>query len=217
MFQSGRLYKMDGRALLLRLFLLISIAIPQIQRSGICLSGAEISGLSNMEQGPLAKFPNTKSVSITLHAYSGTTESPQSGTFSFKSLNLTLQEIKEFIYKYHTKQCWDLFTEQMANISKPDWCDWKTIRRPYSHLRKCLENGADKLELNYPNSMAEEYIIISHHNYFINCTLQNQPLQDPPENILLALIITPICLIPFLVALVVLKSKGGEMQLRCPR
>uniref|UniRef100_A0A8C5SSR8 Receptor activity modifying protein 2 n=1 Tax=Laticauda laticaudata TaxID=8630 RepID=A0A8C5SSR8_LATLA len=87
------------------------------------------------------------------------------------------------------------------------------LYRPYSHLRKCLENEADKLDLNYPNSMAEEYIIISHHNYFFNCTLQNQPLQDPPENILLALIMTPICIIPFLVALVVLKSKDGEMQL----
>ncbi|XP_026573096.1 receptor activity-modifying protein 2 [Pseudonaja textilis] len=175
--QSGRLYKMDGHALLLRLLLLIS------------------------------------TVAITIHGYSGTTVPPQNGTFSFKSLNLTLQEIKDLIYQYRTSQCWDLFTEQMANISKTYWCDWKTIRRPYSHLRKCLENEADKLDLNYPNSMAEEYIIISHHNYFFNCTLQSQPLQDPPENILLALIMTPICIIPFLVALVVLKSKDGEMQL----
>ncbi|XP_015687016.1 receptor activity-modifying protein 2 [Protobothrops mucrosquamatus] len=177
MLQSGRLYKMDGRALLLKLVLLVSTVV------------------------------------ITLHAYSGTTVSPQSATFSFKSLNLTLQEIKDLAYKYYTRQCWDLFAEQMANISKIYWCEWRTIRRPYSHLRKCLESEADKLELDYPNSMAEEYIIISHHNYFLNCTLKNRPLQDPPENILLALIITPICLIPFLVALVVLKSKDGEMQL----
>ncbi|KAK9396738.1 receptor activity-modifying protein 2 [Crotalus adamanteus] len=175
MLQSGRLYKMDGRALLLKLLLLVSTVV------------------------------------ITIHAYSGTTVSPQSATFSFKSLNRTLQEIKDLAYKY--RQCWDLFAEQMANINKIYWCEWRTIRRPYSHLRKCLESEADKLELDYPNSMAEEYIIITHHNYFLNCTLKNQPLQDPPENILLALIITPICLIPFLVALVVLKSKDGEMQL----
>ncbi|XP_013928113.1 PREDICTED: receptor activity-modifying protein 2 [Thamnophis sirtalis] len=177
MLQSGRLYKMDGHALLLRLLLLVS------------------------------------TVAITLHAFSGTTVSPQNATFSFKSLNLTIQEIKDFVYNYRIRECWDLFTGQMANISKIYWCDWKTILRPYSHLTDCLENEADKLLINYPNSMAEEYIIISHHEYFLNCTLQNQPLKDPPENILLALIITPICLIPFLVALVVLKSKDGEMHM----
>lgn len=35
---------------------------------------------------------------------------------------------------------------------------------------------------------------------------------DPPEDVLLAMIITPICLIPFLVALVVWRSKDGKMQ-----
>ncbi|XP_058039379.1 receptor activity-modifying protein 2 [Ahaetulla prasina] len=222
MLQSGRLYKMDVHALLLGLFLLIFTAIPQIERSGICVSGTETSGtetsgLSTMEQSPRSKYSNPKSVAITLHTYSGTTVSPQSATFSFKSLNLTLQEIKEFIYKYHTGQCWDLFTVEMNNISKIYWCDWKTVRRPYSHLRKCLENGADKLELNYPNSIAEEYVILSHQHFFLNCTMVNQPLQDPPENILLALIIAPLFIIPFLVALVVMKSKGSEIILRCPR
>ncbi|XP_063156513.1 receptor activity-modifying protein 2 [Candoia aspera] len=176
MLQSGRLYKMDGHALLLRLLLLVS------------------------------------TVAITLHAYSGTTVSPRSAVYSFENLNLTLLEYKDLIYQFHTKQCWDLFAERMANISKIHWCEWKSIHRPYSHLRKCLEGGADKLRLDYPNALAEKYIIFSHLNYFLNCTQQFRPLLDPPENVLLPLIITPICLIPFLVALVVLKSKDGEMR-----
>lgn len=60
--------------------------------------------------------------------------------------------------------------------------------------------------------MAENYILWSHRLYFLNCTLERPLLLDPPENILLTLIITPICLIPLLVTLVVLKSKDGEMQ-----
>ncbi|KAM6452201.1 receptor activity-modifying protein 2 [Liasis olivaceus] len=176
MLQSGRLYKMDGHTLLLRLLLLVS------------------------------------TVAITLHAYSGTTVSPQSAGHFLESRNITLQEDKDNKYHSHTRRCWNVFVEQMANISKIHWCEWKSIRRPYSHLRKCLEDGADNLRLGYPNAKAEEYIIFSHRNYFLNCTLQHRPLLDPPENVLLPLIITPICLIPFLVALVVLKSKDGEMQ-----
>ncbi|XP_070584893.1 receptor activity-modifying protein 2 isoform X2 [Erythrolamprus reginae] len=152
-------------------------------------------------------------VAITLHAHSGTAVPFQNGTVFVNNQSLTYQELKDLVYKYRISQCWDLFTEQMANISKIYWCDWKTIRRPYNRLRECLESKADDLKLSYPNSLAEEHIITSHHNYFVNCTPQNQPLKDPPENILLALIITPICLIPFLVALVVLKSKDGEMKL----
>uniref|UniRef100_A0A8D2LQ77 Receptor activity modifying protein 2 n=2 Tax=Varanus komodoensis TaxID=61221 RepID=A0A8D2LQ77_VARKO len=100
----------------------------------------------------------------------------------------------------------------MANVSKVHWCEWRAVSRPYSELRRCLEDWADKLNVGYPNTLAENYIVYSHRLYFRNCTMEHPPLLDPPENVLLPLIITPICLIPFLVMLVVLKSKDGEMQ-----
>lgn len=100
----------------------------------------------------------------------------------------------------------------MANVRSTEWCQWRAIRRPYRNLRYCLEKPAEILNYGYPNALAEAYTVLSHHLYFINCTLeQKQLLLDPPENVLLTLIITPICLIPFLVTLVVWKSKG-EMQ-----
>lgn len=83
--------------------------------------------------------------------------------------------------------------------------------RPYSDLRTCLEQTAEALHYGYPNPLAEKYTVDSHRFYFFNCTLEQQLLLDPPENVLLTLILTPICLIPFLVTLVVWKSKG-EMQ-----
>ncbi|KAH0626999.1 hypothetical protein JD844_002350 [Phrynosoma platyrhinos] len=86
------------------------------------------------------------------------------------------------------------------------------LYRPYSGLRSCLEDQADRLNCSFPNAVAEEYIISSHRQYFLNCTQEHPLLLDPPENVLLPLIITPICLIPFLVTLVVLKSKDGETQ-----
>ncbi|XP_048373931.1 receptor activity-modifying protein 2 [Sphaerodactylus townsendi] len=120
--------------------------------------------------------------------------------------------LQDALYRINAEVCWDRFGQQMANVSAVHLCTWNIISRPYTTLRHCLEDWADRLEYGYPNALAEHYTIRSHHTYFLNCTLEHPLLLDPPENVLLTLIITPICLIPFLVTLVVLKSKDGEMQ-----
>lgn len=84
--------------------------------------------------------------------------------------------------------------------------------RPYSELQRCLEYYADRLNYTYPNALAEQYIFRSHHRYFHNCTLEHPEYFDPPEDVLLAMIIAPICLIPFLVTLVIWRSKDGKAQ-----
>lgn len=86
------------------------------------------------------------------------------------------------------------------------------LPRPYSNLQACLEDGADTLHYGYPNALAERYIFQSHRRYFRNCTLEHQGYFDPPEDVLLAMIIAPICLIPFLVTLVIWRSKDGKAQ-----
>ncbi|XP_006021011.1 receptor activity-modifying protein 2 [Alligator sinensis] len=116
------------------------------------------------------------------------------------------------IYAHIADYCWSNFSEMMKNVTGVQLCEWSIISRPYSILRYCLENWADKIKYGYPNSVAEKYIFQSHHTYFFNCTLERPMYFDPPEDVLLAMIITPICLIPFLVALVVWRSKDGKMQ-----
>uniref|UniRef100_A0A452GY77 Uncharacterized protein n=1 Tax=Gopherus agassizii TaxID=38772 RepID=A0A452GY77_9SAUR len=91
------------------------------------------------------------------------------------------------------------------------WCPW-LCEVPYSDLRHCLETFAEEQNYSYPNSIAEECIVQSHRTYFLNCTQEHPMFLDPPEDVLLALIVTPICLIPFLVTLVVWRSKDGKMQ-----
>ncbi|XP_068775240.1 receptor activity-modifying protein 2 isoform X1 [Struthio camelus] len=108
-------------------------------------------------------------------------------------------------------RCWEFFVELMRNVTAPQLCEWKVISRPYSLLQACLEDWADQLNYGYPNALAEQYIFQSHHHYFQNCTLQHQVF-DPPEDVLLAMIIAPICLIPFLVTLVIWRSKDGKAQ-----
>ncbi|OCT62734.1 receptor activity-modifying protein 2 [Xenopus laevis] len=116
------------------------------------------------------------------------------------------------IHLYFAEICWLNYTDQMSKINSDNWCSWHHINRHYSDLRNCLEGLADKLHLAFPNEIADNYIMMGHRTYFVNCTLQSQELADPPEHILLALILAPISIIPFLVTLVVCKSKTTKPQ-----
>ncbi|XP_058904293.1 receptor activity-modifying protein 2 isoform X1 [Kogia breviceps] len=114
-------------------------------------------------------------------------------------------------YETNVLRCWDDYKVQMDSIEK-DWCDWALISRPYSILRDCLERNAEEFGLGFPNPWAEQIIFETHQIHFANCSLGQPPFSDPPEDVLLAMIIAPICLIPFLVTLVVWRSKDSEAQ-----
>ncbi|NXA74818.1 RAMP2 protein, partial [Thryothorus ludovicianus] len=115
-------------------------------------------------------------------------------------------------YTNLTQQCWDDFVDLMGHVMTSELCEWKIISRPYSILQACLEGAAERLNYGYPNAVAEQYIFQSHHRYFHNCTLEHPVYLDPPEDVLLAMIIAPICLIPFLVTLVIWRSKDSKAQ-----
>ncbi|NWH67662.1 RAMP2 protein, partial [Geococcyx californianus] len=118
----------------------------------------------------------------------------------------------EEMYRNISQNCWEFFVDLMRNVSASELCEWKVISRPYSILQSCLEESADHLRYGYPNVLAEQYIFQSHHRYFHNCTVEHQVFFDPPEDVLLAMIIAPICLIPFLVTLVIWRSKDSKAQ-----
>ncbi|XP_043440497.1 receptor activity-modifying protein 2 isoform X1 [Prionailurus viverrinus] len=125
--------------------------------------------------------------------------------------SLKSEENKMEDYKANAQFCWQSYKEQMDSIPK-DWCDWTMISRPYSDLQYCLEHFAEAFGLGFPNPLAEEIIFETHQIHFANCSLMQPTLSDPPEDVLLAMIIAPICLIPFLVTLVVWRSKDSEAQ-----
>ncbi|XP_066222423.1 receptor activity-modifying protein 2 isoform X1 [Saccopteryx leptura] len=114
-------------------------------------------------------------------------------------------------YETIVQLCWRDYKDLMDSI-REDWCDWTIISRPYSDLQYCLEQNADHFGLGFPNPLAEQIIFETHQTHFANCSLVQPTLSDPPEDVLLALIIAPICLIPFLVTLVVWRSKDSEAQ-----
>ncbi|KAI5219244.1 receptor activity-modifying protein 2 isoform X2 [Manis pentadactyla] len=114
-------------------------------------------------------------------------------------------------YEANVNFCWEEYKIKMDSIKK-DWCDWAMISRPYSNLQNCLEQKAEMFHLGFPNPWAERIIFETHQIHFANCSLVQPTFSDPPEDVLLAMIIAPICLIPFLVTLVVWRSKDNEAQ-----
>lgn len=60
----------------------------------------------------------------------------------------------------------------------------------------------------WPNPLVEQTFVEIHSSHFKDCP--SQELSDPPPVIVFALVMTPICLIPVMVSLVVLKTKNGD-------
>ncbi|KAH0504958.1 Receptor activity-modifying protein 2 [Microtus ochrogaster] len=113
-------------------------------------------------------------------------------------------------YEENVLGCWSLYNSHMDSVK--DWCNWTLISRHYSDLQFCLEYFAERFGLGFPNPLAERLILETHLIHFANCSLVQPTFSDPPEDVLLAMIIAPICLIPFLVTLVVWRSKDSDGQ-----
>lgn len=80
--------------------------------------------------------------------------------------------------------------------------------RKYNTFTMCTEAIAECLLIPWPNRMVENEFVNIHSRFFRDCP--NEALSDPPPSIVFALVMTPICLIPIMVVLVVLKTKNGD-------
>ncbi|XP_036945875.1 receptor activity-modifying protein 2 isoform X1 [Acanthopagrus latus] len=103
--------------------------------------------------------------------------------------------------------CLSRFEEEMTSL-RTDWCTWSNVSGLYSNLSTCSEEISDCLLIPWPNPLVEQIFVDIHSKYFKDCP--SEELSDPPPVIIFALVITPICLIPVMVSLVVLKTKNGD-------
>ncbi|XP_038635338.1 receptor activity-modifying protein 1-like [Scyliorhinus canicula] len=107
--------------------------------------------------------------------------------------------------------CGKIFEEQTQNIGQQQWCNWTAIASFYSDLTSCSEHVMEYARSYWPNEVGESFFILVHSHYFKDCNmLENQALIDPPENIVLGLVIAPICIIPIMVMMVIWCSKNTE-------
>ncbi|XP_039979874.1 receptor activity-modifying protein 2 isoform X2 [Xiphias gladius] len=104
--------------------------------------------------------------------------------------------------------CLKQFESSMASLNSTEWCVWGNVRSVYSNLSRCTEDTSDCLFIPWPNPLVEETFVDIHSRFFKDCPTEE--LSDPPPVIVFALVITPICLIPVMVSLVVLKTKNGD-------
>lgn len=75
----------------------------------------------------------------------------------------------------------------------------------------CLEELSNVFGCFFPNSQIQDFFFSIHAKYFGNCTKEeDQDIIDPPEEILVTLILVPVSLIPILVYMVVRSSKVPE-------
>lgn len=104
--------------------------------------------------------------------------------------------------------CLSNFEVAMESLNSSDWCVWGNVNSLYSNLSHCTEEISDCLLIPWPNPLVEQTFVDIHSKYFKDCPTEE--LSDPPPAIIMALVITPICLIPIMVSLVVLKTKNGD-------
>ncbi|XP_062874884.1 receptor activity-modifying protein 2 [Trichomycterus rosablanca] len=102
------------------------------------------------------------------------------------------------------------FREEMAAINNSDWCVWDTVKNPYNKFTVCTETVAECLLFPWPNRQVEKLFVKIHSHYFQDCPTET--LRDPPPNVIFALVVTPILLIPAMVVLVVMKTKNGDRR-----
>ncbi|KAK9535395.1 hypothetical protein VZT92_007778 [Zoarces viviparus] len=104
--------------------------------------------------------------------------------------------------------CVPNFDTAMASLNSTNWCTWSNVSGLYSNLSLCTEEISDCLGIPWPNPLVEQTFVDIHSSFFKDCP--SEELSDPPPVIVFALVITPICLIPVMVSLVVLKTKNGD-------
>ncbi|XP_058508542.1 receptor activity-modifying protein 2 isoform X1 [Solea solea] len=107
-----------------------------------------------------------------------------------------------------SQSCLNNFESAMVSLNSTDWCIWSKVRGLYSNLSHCTERNSDCLLIPWPNQLVKETFVDIHYRFFKDCP--SEELSDPPPFIVFALVITPICLIPAMVVLVVLKTKNGD-------
>ncbi|KAJ8251262.1 hypothetical protein GJAV_G00219080 [Gymnothorax javanicus] len=104
-------------------------------------------------------------------------------------------------------KCLMKFDQAIEDMNNTNVCLWNNIQRPYNTFTLCSEDAADCLLIPWPSLEVEETFKFIHSKYFMNCP---EELMDPPPSVVFALAMTPICIIPVVVVLVVLKTKNGD-------
>lgn len=107
--------------------------------------------------------------------------------------------------------CRKFFEEMMKKVDSKKWCNLTEFITYYNIFTQCTEREANDASCFWPNPLAETFITGIHKQFFLNCTLDNVHWEDPPDEILIPLILIPVMLTCAMIMLVVWCSKRSDI------
>ncbi|XP_032890708.1 receptor activity-modifying protein 2 isoform X2 [Amblyraja radiata] len=142
---------------------------------------------------------------------------PNGSNATEMQLNVTIQPVpllmEDEILHFLELVCGQHFNATMSEIGSDQWCNWTAVASFYNTLTECTEDCLLQLKLFWPNEVGERFFVKKHNDYFQWCHSEpGEWLADPANNMLLGLVLTPICIIPLMVGLVVWCSKTSDTK-----
>ncbi|XP_063014830.1 receptor activity-modifying protein 3 isoform X2 [Melospiza melodia melodia] len=107
--------------------------------------------------------------------------------------------------------CGKSFEEMMKRVDSKKWCNLTEFIMYYDNFTQCTEREANNASCFWPNPLAEGFITGIHKQFFSNCTSEKVHWEDPPDEILITLILIPVLLTCAMITLVVWCSKRSDI------
>ncbi|XP_030060125.1 receptor activity-modifying protein 3 [Microcaecilia unicolor] len=107
--------------------------------------------------------------------------------------------------------CGQEFEDSMKKLDTKKWCNLTEFIMFYAYFSNCTEYEAINVGCFWPNPLAEGFITNIHRQFFSNCTLERVIWEDPPDEILITLILIPVFLTAAMISLVVWCSKRSDV------
>uniref|UniRef100_A0A8C3P8B8 Receptor activity-modifying protein 3 n=2 Tax=Emydidae TaxID=8476 RepID=A0A8C3P8B8_CHRPI len=108
-------------------------------------------------------------------------------------------------------RCGKSFEEMMKKVDSKKWCNLTEFIPYYDNFSLCTEREAIAARCFWPNRLAQGFIIGIHKQFFSNCTSEKVHWEDPPDEILITLILIPVFLMVTMISLVVWCSKRSDI------
>ncbi|XP_029445337.1 receptor activity-modifying protein 3 isoform X2 [Rhinatrema bivittatum] len=107
--------------------------------------------------------------------------------------------------------CGEEFEDLMKRLDTKKWCNLTEFIMFYDSFSNCTEFEANNVGCFWPNPLAEGFITSIHKQFFSNCTSERIVWEDPPDEILITLILIPVFLTAGMISLVVWCSKRSDI------
>ncbi|KAH1177040.1 receptor activity-modifying protein 3 [Mauremys mutica] len=108
-------------------------------------------------------------------------------------------------------RCGKSFEEMMKKVDSKKWCNLTEFIPYYDNFSLCTEQEASAARCFWPNRLAQGFITGIHKQFFSNCTSEKVHWEDPPDEILITLILIPVLLMVAMISLVVWCSKRSDI------